>query len=179
MSFSLNSHSHYLSKMISTEGQTPGKTPLGREKRTPLAPRNNNRIMPPRKPPGCNTKSLLKSFYNDLMCEGTERRPALVVPPVYRQSISERKAAPHSKPAPSFQSVLPLAENQARKSLYNKFGFKNDVPPPPAPAAPVTKPGAESFPRPQDIQPSLTKLTRESLRYLPRESLAWLTQLPR
>ena len=53
--------------MISTAGQTPGKTPLGREKRTPLAPRNNNRMMPPRKPPGCNTKSLLKSFYNDLI----------------------------------------------------------------------------------------------------------------
>ena len=55
--------------------------------------------------------------------------------------------------------------------MYNKFGFKK--------SPPVSKPGSENFSRRREIQPSITKLTRESLRYLPRESLAWLTQLPR
>ena len=55
--------------------------------------------------------------------------------------------------------------------MYNKFGFKK--------SPPVSKPGPENFSRRREIQPSITKLTRESLRYLPRESLAWLTQLPR
>ena len=55
--------------------------------------------------------------------------------------------------------------------MYNKFGFKK--------SPPVSKPGLENFSRRREIQPSITKLTRESLRYLPRESLAWLTQLPR
>ena len=59
-----------------------------------------------------------------------------------------------------------MVENHARQSLYRKFeGDKFG--------------GGGSKTRAPTFEPSLTKLTRESVRLLPRESMAWLTQLPR
>ena len=58
-----------------------------------------------------------------------------------------------------------MADNHARQSLYRKF--EDD------------KAGGGSKTRAPTFEPSLTKLTRESFRLLPRESMAWLTQLPR
>ena len=56
----------------------------------------------------------------------------------------------------------------ARQSLYKKFG--NNRP----------EDGSEAGPAPPPkFEPSLTRLTRESFRLLPRESMAWLSQLPR
>ena len=58
-----------------------------------------------------------------------------------------------------------MADNHARQSLYRKF--EGD------------KAGGGSKTQAPTFEPSLTKLTRESFRLLPRESMAWLTQLPR
>ena len=58
-----------------------------------------------------------------------------------------------------------MADNNARQSLYRKF--EGD------------KAGGGSKTQAPTFEPSLTKLTRESFRLLPRESMAWLTQLPR
>ena len=57
-----------------------------------------------------------------------------------------------------------MAENHARQSLYRKFEEGQ---------------GGGSQLRAPTFEPSLTKLTRDSFRLLPRESMAWLTQLPR
>ena len=55
----------------------------------------------------------------------------------------------------------------ARQSLYKKFGNRPED-------------GSEAGPAPPPkFEPSLTRLTRESFRLLPRESMAWLSQLPR
>ena len=99
----------------------------------------------------------------------TEAKASVLAPPVYRQSFSERKNPSSSRPN---QPVISVQENPARKSLYNKFGFKKK---PPA----SEKLSAVGEEQKEFLQPSLTKLTRESIRYLPRESLAWITQLPR
>ena len=111
---------------------------------------------------------------------GTERRPAVMAPPVYRQSISERKAPGTTRGPPSAPSaptsVITAPDNPARKSLYNKFGLKNA--PEEKPKRKPIRPGNE-LQHKELFQPSLTKLTRESMRCLPRESLAWLTELPR
>ena len=104
----------------------------------------------------------------------TEAKAAVTVPPVYRQSISERKVPGTSwavKPSSS-HAVPPDKDVPARKSLYNKFGYKKR--PPAGLKLPAVGGDQNEF-----LQPSLIKLTRESIRYLPRESLAWISQLPR
>ena len=60
-----------------------------------------------------------------------------------------------------------MAENHARQSLYRKFEEGQGGG------------GGGSQMRAPTFEPSLTKLTRDSFRLLPRESMAWLTQLPR
>lgn len=99
----------------------------------------------------------------------TEAKAPGLALPVYRQSFSERKNPFSSRPS---QPVISVQENPARKSLYNKFGFKKK--PPACEKLPAVDKEQKEF-----LQPSLTKLTRESIRYLPRESLAWISQLPR
>merc|ERR1719470_228819 len=50
----------------------------------------------------------------------------------------------------------------------------------PVPAPQKPKHGLEhQFAKPSNILPPLTKLTRESFRHIPSESLAWMSQLPR
>ena len=97
----------------------------------------------------------------------TDKKPTLFIPPIHRQSISERKPAPPVSGLP-----VPNYSNHARKMLFNK----------PKPVPDHHKPNHEvehQFTRPSNILPPLTKLTRESLRQIPRESLAWMSQLPR
>ena len=89
----------------------------------------------------------------------TEKKIQTSHQPVPKYCLSEEKMkAPSGLPRP----VMTM-QNQARQSL--KFGNKqNDVKKPAAPAL---------------IEPSIMRLTRESMRLIPRESLAWLSQLPR
>jgi len=97
----------------------------------------------------------------------TAKKPSLRIPPIiiHRQSISERKAVPSGLPVPSHSSA-------ARKMLFNK--------PHPVPAFQKPKQdGEHRFTKPSSILPPLTKLTRESFKHIPRESLAWMSQLPR
>lgn len=92
----------------------------------------------------------------------TAPKPTLRIPTLvmHRQSISERKAVPSGLPVPSHPTA-------ARKMLFNK-------------PHPVPRQDSEHrFTKPSSIPPPLTKLTRESFRHLPRESLAWMSQLPR
>ena len=147
-----------------------GKSPVQRIRphatskieRKPLAPKNPNstqiqttRVFPPKFP-----------------VSATERKINIVKQPVTRQvniiqcklgsilsdqGLSEQKGR-EDRPALSGIPRPALAGSQARQSLYTKFGDKMPAP---------------------TFQPRITKLTRESVRLLPRESMAWLTQLPR
>eukprot|EP00092_Neocalanus_flemingeri_P001176 GFUD01001253.1.p1 GENE.GFUD01001253.1~~GFUD01001253.1.p1 ORF type:complete len:711 (-),score=193.25 GFUD01001253.1:100-2232(-) len=134
--------------------------------RTPLANKNENRM-------GVRPPAL------------SDKKPTLLIPPIHRQSISERKPAPPPTGLP-----VPNHSTLARKMLFNK---PKPVPDHHKPKPVVDhhkpklvpdhhKPTAEvdhQFTRPSNILPPLTKLTRESLRQIPRESLAWMAQLPR
>merc|ERR1719470_688744 len=96
----------------------------------------------------------------------SDKKPYMLIPPIHRQSISERK------PAPACGLPVPNHANVARKVLFNK--------PNPVPAPQKPKHGLEHhFAKPSNILPPLTKLTRESFRHIPRESLAWMSELPR
>ena len=77
--------------------------------------------------------------------------------------MTERKQASGASgiPKPVLGDPNPAT---ARQSLYKKFGNR------PEDAGPAPPP---------KFEPSLTRLTRESFRLLPRESMAWLSQLPR
>ena len=80
--------------------------------------------------------------------------------------MTERKQASGASgiPKPVLGDPNPAT---ARQSLYKKFGNR-----------PEDGPDAGHAP-PPTFEPSLTRLTRESFRLLPRESMAWLSQLPR
>jgi len=109
----------------------------------------------------------------------TAKRQTLPYPQIHRQSISERKPVPARSglPVPSNSSV-------ARKVLFNK---PNPLPPPPQrkqnlPPPPQRKQNTilqHKFTKPSAMLAPLTKLTRESFKDIPRESLAWMSQLPR
>jgi len=106
----------------------------------------------------------------------SDKKPSLFIPPIHRQSISERKAAPPKCGLPLPKSST---QSQARKTLFNKPKL---VPDKLKPKLDKLKPNSEDehqFTRPSNILPPLTKLTRESFRQIPRESLAWMSQLPR
>lgn len=97
----------------------------------------------------------------------TAKKQALPFPQIHRQSISERKPVPARSglPVPSNSSV-------ARKVLFNK----------PNPLPPQRNQNTNlqhKFTKPSAMLPPLTKLTRESFKDIPRESLAWMSQLPR
>jgi len=97
----------------------------------------------------------------------TAKKQALAFPQIHRQSISERKPV-------SSRSGLPVPSNSsvARKVLFNK----------PNPLPPQHKQNTNlqhKFTKPSAMLPPLTKLTRESFKDIPRESLAWMSQLPR
>ena len=83
----------------------------------------------------------------------------------HNQGMTERKQASGTIssgiPKPVLGDPNPAT---ARQSLYKKFGNS------PEDAGPAPPP---------KFEPSLTRLTRESFRLLPRESMAWLSQLPR
>jgi len=64
------------------------------------------------------------------------------------------------RPKPGIPRPI-IGENVARQSLYKKFDQKKGAPMPPK------------------FEPSIVKLTRESMQMIPRESMAWLSQLPR
>lgn len=96
----------------------------------------------------------------------SDKKPSMMIPPIHRQSISERK------PAPACGLPVPNHANVARKMLFNK--------PNPVPATQKLKYEVEhQFAKPSNILPPLTRLTRESFKHIPRESLAWMSQLPR
>ena len=82
---------------------------------------------------------------------------------ICNQGMTERKQASGASgiPKPVLGDPNPAT---ARQSLYKKFGNR------PEDAGPAPPP---------KFEPSLTRLTRESFRLLPRESMAWLSQLPR
>ena len=85
---------------------------------------------------------------------------------ICNQGMTERKQASGASgiPKPVLGDNNPAT---ARQSLYKKFGNRPDD-------------RAEAVPAPPPkFEPSLTRLTRESFRLLPRESMAWLSQLPR
>ena len=90
----------------------------------------------------------------------TEKKMLPPKPTILVNGFSEMKIK-SGIPKPS---SLTTSEHHARQSLYKKFD--NDS-------------HGSHVPTVPRFQPSLTKLTRESLRMLPRESMAWLTQLPR
>jgi len=107
-----------------------------------------------------------KNSRDDRPAALSDKKPSLLIPQIHRQSISERK------PVPTTGLPVPNHSNVARKMLFNK--------PNPVPLITVTKLKLEhQFTRPSNILPPLTKLTRESFRHIPRESLAWMSQLPR
>merc|ERR1719342_808735 len=93
----------------------------------------------------------------------TLRHPVLNIKSV---ATENKKVAKTTLPLHSFSEKKPkpgiprpiIGENQARQSLYKKFDQKT---------------------LPPKFEPSIVKLTRESMQMLPRESMAWLSQLPR
>lgn len=92
--------------------------------------------------------------------------PALYLP---RQSISELKQPPKHA-----SSLLPKPVSVARKALH--FGGHKDA----AAATNNTEFKKPLAPLAENrLLPPLTQLTRESLQYIPRESLSLLAQLPR
>jgi len=96
-----------------------------------------------------------------------QRNQDFEFPAPHRQSISERKP----------RSRLPQPKDEdrsiARKSLYfGQVGGKSEFKMPVVPD--LGKGEGLGLP----LHP-LTKLSRESIRFLPRESLTWLSQLPR
>jgi len=99
----------------------------------------------------------------------TAKKPTLPYPQIHRQSISERKPVPARSglPVPSNSSV-------ARKVLFNK---PNPLPPPPQRKQNTIL--QHKFTKPAAMLAPLTKLTRESFKEIPRESMAWMAQLPR
>jgi len=99
----------------------------------------------------------------------TAKKPTLPYPQIHRQSISERKPVPARSglPVPSNSSV-------ARKVLFNK---PNRLPPPPQRKQNAIQ--QHKFTKPSAMLAPLTKLTRESFKDIPRESMAWMAQLPR
>jgi len=139
-------------------------------------------LKPVRMGPGSHRKeNSMKSSLKENKVPGISRSEKKVVPEMFaaphRQSISERK--PRSfLPQPSFGSSL------AKKSL--KFGqsSKDNFLKPQVPLhnKQDRSEGIASMKeqyRPDLPLPALTRLNRESFKFLPRESLAWLTQLPR
>jgi len=142
-----------------------GKSPVHRAgnkvasimERRPLAPKNSNSTQIP------NTRVLPPKFPGSL----TERKQDIPRQPVTRQGLTEqkeKKAGGSGIPRPA------MAENHARQSLYRKFDEGHGG-----------GGGGGGGPQRQapTFEPSLTRLTRDSFRLLPRESMAWLTQLPR
>jgi len=93
----------------------------------------------------------------------TLRHPVLNIKSV---ATENKKVAKTTLPLHSFSEKKPkpgipkpiIGENQARQSLYKKFDQKT---------------------LPPKFEPSIVKLTRESMAMIPRESMAWLSQLPR
>jgi len=96
----------------------------------------------------------------------TVKKSSVFVPPIHRQSISEKKQVPPVSGLP-----VPKQTANVRKMLFTQ--------PKPVPSHLKPKPANDHQFISPDILPSLTKLTRESFRLLPRESLAWMSQLPR
>merc|ERR1719481_1863214 len=99
----------------------------------------------------------------------TATKPTLIVPQLHRESILERKLIPVRSGLP-----VPNTSSVRRKVLFNK---PNALPP--RPHQTKTEDDKNKFTNPANILPPLTKLTRESFKQIPRESLAWMAQLPR
>ena len=146
----------------SLKHKSPFKSNTAAIRRSPLAPRNLNKLN--------SEPRILPSKFGAI----TEKKAVPIKQSLPRQGISEKKVIASSGiPKPV------SGDHNARQSLYKKFG--NTKKPVDGDKTKVDKPSANidrSFPAPP-FEPSIQRLTRESFRMIPRESMAWLSQLPR
>ena len=146
----------------SLKHKSPFKSNTAAIRRSPLAPRNLNKLN--------SEPRILPPKFGAI----TEKKAVPIKQSLPRQGISEKKVIASSGiPKPV------SGDHNARQSLYKKFG--NNKKPVDGDKTKVDKPSANigrSFPT-TPFEPSIQRLTRESFRMIPRESMAWLSQLPR